>query len=308
MVDHVLEKIRKLADNCTGLQGFVMFHSFGDGTGSGFTSLLMERLSIDYGNKYKLQFSIYPAPQISAAVVEPYNAILTTQSSLGHTDCAFMVDNEVIYDICRRKLDILRPTYTNLNRLIAQNVNSITASLRFHGALNVDLTELQTNLVPCPRIHFPMVNYVPIISAEKTYHEQLSVAEVTNSCFEPTNQMVRCDPWHRQGIVVPKDVNAPIAAIKSKRTIQFFDCCPNGFKVGINYKPTTVVPGDDLAKVQRALCLMSNTTVIAEACSRLDHKGRYGRRRIIKAREDLAALVKDYEEVGIDSTDADEEE
>ena len=36
-----------------------------------------------------------------------------------------------------------RPTYTNLNRLIGQIVSSITASLRFDGALNVDLTEFQ---------------------------------------------------------------------------------------------------------------------------------------------------------------------
>ena len=52
------------ADQCTGLQGFLIFHSFGGGTGSGFTSLLMERLSVDYGKKSKLEFSIYPAPQV----------------------------------------------------------------------------------------------------------------------------------------------------------------------------------------------------------------------------------------------------
>ena len=45
------------------LQGFLVFHSFGGGTGSGFTSLLMERLSSDYGKKSKLCFSIYPAPR-----------------------------------------------------------------------------------------------------------------------------------------------------------------------------------------------------------------------------------------------------
>lgn len=134
------------ADQCCGLQGFLVFHSFGGGTGSGFTSLLMERLSVEYGKKSKLQFCIYPAPQVSTAVVEPYNAILTTHTSLQHTDCAFMVDNEAIYDICRRNLDIERPMYSNLNRLIGQIVSSITASLRFDGALNVDLNEFQVGM------------------------------------------------------------------------------------------------------------------------------------------------------------------
>ena len=58
--------------------------------------------------------------KVSTAVVEPYNSILTTHTTLEHSDCAFMVDNEAIYDICRRNLDIERPTYTNLNRLIGK--------------------------------------------------------------------------------------------------------------------------------------------------------------------------------------------
>jgi hypothetical protein len=53
----------------------------------------MERLSVDYGKKSKLEFAVYPAPQISTAVVEPYNSILTTHTTLEHSDCAFMVDN-----------------------------------------------------------------------------------------------------------------------------------------------------------------------------------------------------------------------
>ena len=91
-----------------------------------------------------------------------------------------------------------------------------------------------------------------------------------------------------RGDVVPKDVNASIAQIKTKRSIQFVDWCPTGFKVGINYQPPTVVPGGDLAKVKRffsiirililfffdfrAVCMLSNTTAIAEAWSRLNHK------------------------------------
>ena len=73
-----MDRVQRLADQSNGLQGFLIFHSFGGepfyferahyivsgGTGSGFASLLMERLSIDYGKKSKLAFSIYPAPQV----------------------------------------------------------------------------------------------------------------------------------------------------------------------------------------------------------------------------------------------------
>jgi len=358
VIDQVLDRIRKLSDNCSGLQGFMIFHSFGGGTGSGFTSLLMERLSVDYGKKAKLEFAIYPAPRVSTAVVEPYNAVLTTHTTLEHSDCAFMVDNEAIYDLCTKKLGVERPTYTNLNRLIAQVVSSITgklllkfpnfkplvyqipvtflkmfsASLRFDGALNVDLNEFQTNLVPYPRIHFPLATYAPIISAERAFHEQMSVLELTNACFENGNQLVKCDPrmgkymaccllW--RGDVVPKDVNAAIASIRTKKSIQFVDWCPTGFKVGINYQAPTVVPGSDTAKVSRAICMLSNTTAIAEAWARLDHKFdlMYAKRAFVhwyvgegmeegefsEAREDMAALEKDYEEVGIETAEADED-
>ncbi|KAJ8403885.1 hypothetical protein AAFF_G00347530 [Aldrovandia affinis] len=333
IVDSVLDRVRKMSDQCSGLQGFLIFHSFGGGTGSGFTSLLVERLSVDYGKKSKLEFSVYPAPQVSTAVVEPYNSILTTHTTLEHSDCSFMVDNEAIFDICKRNLDVERPSYINLNRLVAQTVSSITASLRFDGALNVDLIEFQTNLVPYPRIHFPLVTYSPIISVEKAYHEQLSVAEITNACFEPSNQMVKCDPRRGKymaccllyrGDVVPKDVNAAIANIKTRRSIQFVDWCPTGFKVGINYQPPTVVPGGDQAKVQRAVCMLSNTTAIAEAWARLNYKFdlMYAKRAFVhwyvgegmeegeftEAREDMAALEKDYEEVGAECCEEEDDE
>ncbi|XP_011147495.1 tubulin alpha chain [Harpegnathos saltator] len=326
VIESVMDRVRRLTDQCTGLQGFFVFHSFGGGTGSGFTSLLMEKLSDDYGRKSKLEFVIYPAPQVSTAVVEPYNAVLTTHTTISHSDCAFMVDNEAIYDICRRKLGIERPLYANLNRLISQVVSSITASLRFDGALNVDLTEFQTNLVPYPRIHFPLATYAPVVSVDKAYHEGMSVAEITSECFEPSNQMVKCDPREGKymaccllyrGDVVPKDVNAAIAAMKGKSCIRFVDWCPTGFKVGINYQPPTAVPGGDLAKVQRAVSMLSNTTAIEEAWAKLNHKFdlMYNKRAFVhwyvgegmeelefaEAREDLAALERDYEEVALES-------
>jgi len=328
LLDSVMDRIARVADQCSGLQGFMIFHSFGGGTGSGFASLLMERLSTQYGKKCKLELAIYPAPQISTAVVEPYNSILTTHSTLEHSDCAFMVDNEAIYDICEKNLGIERPSYSNLNKLISQVVSSITASLRFDGALNVDLNEFQTNLVPFPRIHFPLASYAPIIGVEKAKHENFTVSELTTACFEPSNTMVKCNPQDGKymaccllyrGQVNSKDCNAAVSNIKNKKSIQFVDWSPTGFKIGINDQVPTVVPGGDLAKVERALCTLSNTTAIASAWSRLNHKFdlMYAKRAFVhwyvgegmeegefsEAREDMAALENDYEEVGQSSND-----
>merc|ERR1719461_529866 len=53
IIDLCLDRIRRLADNCTGLQGFLFFNS------------------VDGGKKSKLGFTVYPSPQVSTAVVEP---------------------------------------------------------------------------------------------------------------------------------------------------------------------------------------------------------------------------------------------
>ena len=176
-----------------------------------------------------------------------------------------MVDNEALYDLCKKNLGIDRPSHGSLNRLIAQVVSSITASLRFDGSLNVDLSEFQTNLVPYPRIHFPLTSYAPILSSEKAFHEQCSVPELTNAVFEPANQMVKCDPrtgkymaccMLYRGDIVSKEANAAITAIKNKSYVRFVDWSPTGFKVGLNYQPPAVIPGGDLAAVPRALCML----------------------------------------------------
>ena len=48
---------------------------------------------------------------MSTAIVEPYNAVLYTHTTLEHCDCAFLVDNQVI--VVSIVSDIARGCSTN---------------------------------------------------------------------------------------------------------------------------------------------------------------------------------------------------
>jgi tubulin alpha len=333
IIELCTDRIRKLAEICTGLQGFIITHSIGGGTGSGFCSLLLEKLTEEYSKKSKLAFTIYPSPCISTAVVEPYNAVLASHSLLEHADVVATFDNQAIYEICRKNLMIENPFYSHINKLIAQVISSTTASLRFDGALNGDLKSFQTNLVPYPRLHFMLSSYAPIISAERGFHEQLSISEITNAAFEPASMMSKCDPRQGKyyacclmyrGAVVPSEVKDAVSAIKSNKAIQFISWCPTGIKCGINYQPPCEIPGGDLVKSMSAISMISNSTAIGIVFARVNHKFdlMFSKRafvhwyvsegmeegELIDAREDLAALEKDIEPGGIETAEGENEE
>lgn len=46
--------------------------------------------------------------ETNSAMVEPYNSILTTHSTLEHSDCSFLMDNEAVFDIVKSKLGVTR--------------------------------------------------------------------------------------------------------------------------------------------------------------------------------------------------------
>eukprot|EP01068_Selenidium_serpulae_P020681 Selendium_serpulae@DN8985_c0_g1_i1.p1 len=183
MIDLAMDRLRKLAESSTGLQGFVLIASVGGGTGSGFGNLLQESIAQEFSRKTKMNFSVWPSPKLSSAVVEPYNTVLSTHALLDNSEVCVLFDNEAIYGICQRKLNVEKPGFINLNRIMAQVISSLTVSLRFDGMLNVDMTEFQTNLVPYPRIHFMLSSMSPIVPAAKARHEKTGVNEILIDCF-----------------------------------------------------------------------------------------------------------------------------
>lgn len=68
--------------------------------------------------------------RISPLIVEPYNAILATHSSMEYVDCSILMDNEACYEVCDTQLHVEYPTYTNLNRIIAQVILNLPSIIQ----------------------------------------------------------------------------------------------------------------------------------------------------------------------------------
>lgn len=333
IIEQTIDAVRRAAERCDGLQGFMLHHSVGGGTGSGYAALLLERLSAEFGKTSKIDFCIYPSPNLSTAVVEPYNSVLSTHALMEYTDVSLVFDNEAIYDICRTRLGIQAPSYLHLNRQIAQVVSSMTSSLRYDGSLNTDINEFQTNLVPFPRIHFVVPSYAPTVSTAQAFMEKNSVAEMTSAVFDPSTMLTKVDPrvgkymaccLMYRGDVVHKDVTMSIQAMRNKQNVQFVDWSPTGFKCGINQQGPRAVEGDEMAQTSRSVLLLSNTTAIAQTFQRINKKfdTMFAKRAFVfwyvgegmdegeltEAREDLLALERDYEELSSDKLGVDANE
>jgi tubulin alpha len=337
IMEIVNDRLRKMVDNSENVQGFIVTHSVGGGTGSGLGMLILERLAVDFRKKSKLGFEIYPSPNISTCIVEPYNGLLSTHWLLDHTDVSLVLDNEAIYTICQKKLDIKKPSYSNLNRIIAKVVSSMTAALRFQGELNVDMNEFQTNLVPFPRLHFMTTSLSPVISASKASSESQNCKQITDDCLQAKSFLVKYSDFdvvedkymaisiNYRGDIKSKVANATIQWVKQQGKVSFVEWCPTGFKIGLNDTPAKAVVGDDMAEAARNCTMIGNNVAVNRVFSeRLSKKYdmMYSQRAYVhwyvgegmeegefsEAREDLGFLEKDYLDVVSEQASDEEEE
>lgn len=163
--------------------------------------------------KNRAEFAIYPAPQVSTAVVEPYNSILTTYTTLEHSDnCAFGC-YEAIYDTSLVGNPRLKCPYTNLQQTHLGQIYVVHHCIPaiIDGSANVAPDRIPDQLGPYHKILPTQPLMHQSSASQKAYHEQLSA--LLNSCFRAgqpdgevrsaSGKFMACCMLYR-GDVVPK--------------------------------------------------------------------------------------------------------
>uniref|UniRef100_A0A0X3P670 Tubulin alpha chain n=1 Tax=Schistocephalus solidus TaxID=70667 RepID=A0A0X3P670_SCHSO len=324
ILGRLYDEFRRTMETCDFVQGILFFKSLGGGTGAGLSAALLDLLT-DYRKVTKVEVPIYPSPAISTSITEPYNSVLGEHFSIEDYNMALLMDNEALYDICTRYLPATNTTYNGLNRIISVVISSITASVRFENLLGGDFTVVQTNLIPYPRIHFPLINFAPCICLENKYFDEGSTRSITRQVFERENQLIKVDPAFGKymsctllyrGDVDPSQVYYSVMELKTVKCVDFVDWCPTGFKVGIAREPPVCRIESGIAQTVRNVVMLANNSAVSQAWERMLRKYHllYCRRaflhwylcegmekaEFVDAYANISSLVKDYEEVTAD--------
>ncbi|CAH8824530.1 unnamed protein product [Trichobilharzia szidati] len=283
------EAIRKLLEQTDSLLAFGMINSHSGGTGSGMTSLILDHIQDEYSKIFKFNTAIFPSSLYSQSTVDPYNSLLYTHSTTDTLDCSVLLDNYTLYERCTENLNkIIKPRFTEINQLLAQMISSVFLSHRFiyYGVLRTDVTELLTNLIPYPRIHYPSLFY----TSQSTcyyYQKDFDIYELTKSLFQSNSKtidyscfnypFISCAMLYR-GISNSKPIYDTIKLIRTKnqhdKNIQFVDWCPKNFKIGINnylpIKAATTVSCDSLSTSShsKSVCMLASNLGIYEIFQR----------------------------------------
>ncbi|CAK64881.1 unnamed protein product (macronuclear) [Paramecium tetraurelia] len=313
IIDKGLDQIRKQIETMDRLDQFVITTSIMGGTGSGFSTLLLQRLEVDYKNKVKTNgFIIFPSSGMSNNILGIYNAMFSIQMTRNHFHSITMFDNQSMYNVIDQQLDLDYVDYSHLNNLVAQTISSYTGLRRFN---NIDNSKFFSGMCPYPNLHYFVPSYGKMTLINDYTRKELSQNEFIKYLTKKEIKLYQSpnNPQHLSTTLLFRQKEPNHFYGKFNQTLQnlshVYNQSPRIFQCNSsNYQVLS-----ELAQMKQTGIFFSND---ASIISRFDQLGRnfdkiYAKRAFVWAyvsegleefefsegREALANLTSEYSEV-----------
>lgn len=228
-LDSISDSVRRMVEKCDSLQTFFVLHSLSGGTGSGLGTRMLGMLQEEFPHVFRFCSVVMPSENSTDVVTAPYNSCFALRELVEHADCVLPLDNEALAHAVDRattgnsskaggggsaaaaaamgsgpippslkkgSYSVAEPTknnrlpYDSMNAIVAQMLSNVTCSMRFPGALNMDINEITTNLVPYPRLHLISSAIAPLSMHTKSLTGAKQLDGMFAACCERDYQLV----------------------------------------------------------------------------------------------------------------------
>ncbi|KAI4500990.1 hypothetical protein M0802_003793 [Mischocyttarus mexicanus] len=213
--DRIEDVIRQSVEMCDCLGGFFLLHSVGGGTGSGLGTATLTMLNDNYPHIDRYVSSIYPTG-MEDVITAPYNTLLATKELIEHATCVFPAENKELLKMCETQIrnkdnmdqanfNALCLPFQDMNSIIVNMLLHLTSGSRFPGNLNINVSDLSTNLVPYKRMHYILGSVRPVaLTAPKLLVTNTSKVQdiLFTNAWSRTNQLTKIHPLQPGSVIL----------------------------------------------------------------------------------------------------------
>uniref|UniRef100_A0A1I8HCU4 Tubulin domain-containing protein n=1 Tax=Macrostomum lignano TaxID=282301 RepID=A0A1I8HCU4_9PLAT len=321
ILPQVSQAVRRQAEACDRLEGLILYHSYGGGTGPASRRCSWRACATATAGRRCCRWPC----TLHQRTVEPYNTVACLQACEPLSNGVILLDNEAMYGIIQKYFggSMTSSDYTRANRLCAQLISSLTAGFRFSGEQNATLADISTNLIPYPRLIYLSPSYAPmrrsgyVESSDKREPHLSSCKTEKFSCRgggAVRRKPVRQNSRQEQAVSrclhdVPRRAERLGGQVGAGRT---WSDLFGRVKIAHNDQPPTRVPDTGIDVGPSALAVLSNTPAVVGKFRNLGRKfdsmfgqgaflatylaNGYNRDQFVSAREHLSSIDQAYME------------